>query len=40
MFFNGGGHENAAGGKLNIPIEEVEDYIKKHVHIYLNEHEN
>lgn len=40
MFFNGGGHENAAGGKLNIPIEEVEDYIKKYVQIYLNEHEN
>lgn len=26
MFFNGGGHERAAGGKLYIPINEVEAY--------------
>lgn len=40
MFFNGGGHENAAGGKLNMPIQKVEEYIKEHVHIYLTEHED
>lgn len=39
--FNGGGHENAAGGRLNIPedvcsIKEVAEYIEKHTHIYLN----
>ncbi len=26
MFFNGGGHERAAGGKLYIPVNEVENY--------------
>ena len=26
MYFNGGGHERAAGGKLFIPIEDVESY--------------
>lgn len=39
LFFNGGGHENAAGGKLNIPIGEVEEYIRKHTHIYMSEYE-
>ena len=39
MFFNGGGHENAAGGKLYMPIEEVADYIVKHTHIYMTEYE-
>ena len=39
LHFNGGGHENAAGGRLEIPIDEVEDYIKEHVHTYLTENE-
>jgi phosphoesterase RecJ-like protein len=39
LFFNGGGHENAAGGKLHIPINEVAEYIEKHTHIYMTEHE-
>lgn len=38
-YFNGGGHENAAGGRLNMPVAEVEEYIKKYVHIYLTEDE-
>ena len=42
LHFNGGGHENAAGGRLNIPadissIEEAADYIEKHTHIFINE---
>ena len=40
MHFNGGGHENAAGGRLEIPIQEVEEYIKTHVHTYLTENED
>ena len=40
LYFNGGGHENAAGGRLEIPINEVEEYIKKHIHIYLTEDED
>lgn len=45
MFFNGGGHENAAGGRLNKPadvatINEVPEYIEKHTHIYLTEYED
>lgn len=40
LHFNGGGHENAAGGRLEIPIHEVEEYIKKHIHIYLTENES
>ena len=44
MFFNGGGHENAAGGRLNKPgdvatIAEVPEYIEKYTHIYLTEYE-
>ena len=39
LFFNGGGHENAAGGKLHIPITEVAEYIEKHTHIYMTEYE-
>ena len=40
-YFNGGGHENAAGGRLMIPenvagVEEVAEYIERHTHIYLN----
>lgn len=38
--FNGGGHENAAGGKLFIPVDEVAGYIEEHTHIYFSkEHE-
>ena len=40
LHFNGGGHENAAGGRLSIPIQEVEEYIKEHVHTYLTEDED
>ena len=39
LFFDGGGHENAAGGKLLIPIGEVEEYIRKNTHIYMTEYE-
>ena len=39
LFFNGGGHENAAGGKLHLPIDQVEEYIRKHTHIYMTEYE-
>lgn len=44
-FFNGGGHENAAGGRLHMPgnvnsIEEVGAYIEKATHIFLNEDED
>ena len=39
LFFNGGGHENAAGGKLFMPISEVEEYIETHAHIYMTEYE-
>ena len=44
-FFNGGGHENAAGGRLYIPddvnsIEETGTYIEKTTHIFLNKDED
>lgn len=44
LHFNGGGHENAAGGRLNIPddipsVKEAAEYIERHTHIYLNEDE-
>lgn len=40
-YFNGGGHENAAGGRLRIPedvtgVEAVAEYIERQTHIYLN----
>ena len=40
LHFNGGGHENAAGGRLFIPkdIKKIEDaaaYIEKHTHIFM-----
>lgn len=40
--FNGGGHENAAGGRLNIPeditgMEMVAGYIERHTHIFMTE---
>ena len=43
-YFNGGGHENAAGGKLMIPgdlsgIEAAAAYIEEYTHIYLMEDE-
>lgn len=40
IFFNGGGHENAAGGKLHMPVEEVAGYIRNASHTYMTEHEN
>lgn len=41
-FFNGGGHENAAGGRLRLPedvpgVESVAEYIERQTHIYLNQ---
>lgn len=43
-YFNGGGHENAAGGRLHIPedipgISCAAEYIERHTHIYLNEND-
>ena len=40
-YFNGGGHENAAGGRLYMPeniseINEAGRYIEKHTHIFMN----
>lgn len=45
LFFNGGGHENAAGGRLNKPsdvasIIEVPEYTEKYTHIYMTEYED
>lgn len=40
LFFNGGGHENAAGGKLYIRVEEVAGYIRNASHTYMTEYEN
>lgn len=42
LHFNGGGHENAAGGRLRIPedlngIEEAGNYIERETHIFINE---
>ena len=39
LYFNGGGHENAAGGRLNIPgdiagIADAAEYIERHTHEY------
>ncbi len=43
-FFNGGGHENAAGGRLHVPgdvkgIDAVADYIEEKTHIFFNDEE-
>ena len=43
LFFNGGGHENAAGGRLHIPgnvasIEEAAGYIETYTHKYFSEY--
>ena len=42
LHFNGGGHENAAGGRLYIPtdvsgIEDAPAYIERHTHIFMTE---
>ena len=42
LYFNGGGHENAAGGRLHMPgdigsIAEVAGYIERHTHIFMTE---
>ncbi len=44
LYFNGGGHENASGGKLLVPehisgIEAVAEYIEKVTHKYFTEDE-
>ena len=41
-YFNGGGHENAAGGRLYMPqdiasIDDAAEYIEKTTHIFINE---
>lgn len=43
--FNGGGHENAAGGRLHVPedvrsMNEVGEYIERVTHIFLNDEKN
>ncbi len=45
LYFNGGGHENAAGGKLIVPtdiagIEYAAEYIETYTHKYFTEDEN
>ena len=45
MFFNGGGHENAAGGRLYVPenvgsINETGEYIEEKTHIFFNDESN
>lgn len=30
-FFSGGGHKNAAGGQINIPISEIHHYLEKNI---------
>ena len=42
LHFNGGGHENAAGGRLFMPddladIEQAAEYIETHTHIFMTE---
>ena len=41
LYFNGGGHENAAGGRLYMPekisdISQAGKYIEEHTHIFMN----
>lgn len=36
-YFNGGGHENAAGGRLYIAAGEVAEYIERHTQLYFSE---
>lgn len=33
-FFNGGGHKNAAGGRLECSMEEAVELVKKAIHAY------
>lgn len=45
LYFNGGGHENAAGGRLHIgqevnSIAESGKYIETYTHLFLNEQDN
>ena len=35
-YFNGGGHERAAGGRLFIPVGEVEEYFIKSLGEFMN----
>lgn len=37
LYFNGGGHHNAAGGRLYMPIEEVPAYFEKSLASWLDE---
>lgn len=42
LYFNGGGHENAAGGRLYMPddlenIGQAAEYIERHTHIFMTE---
>lgn len=42
MHFNGGGHENAAGGRLHIPgdiadVTQAAAYVERHTHIFMTE---
>jgi phosphoesterase RecJ-like protein len=42
LHFNGGGHENAAGGKLLIPndiasISDIAGYIERHTHTFMTD---
>lgn len=42
LYFNGGGHENAAGGRLYMPeniadIRDAASYIEKYTHIFMND---
>ena len=39
-YFNGGGHERAAGGRLYMPIEQVEDYFEKCLREFLQKEGN
>lgn len=38
QYFNGGGHERAAGGKIYLPLEEVRGYFERSLERFLREH--
>ncbi|MDD6104088.1 MAG: bifunctional oligoribonuclease/PAP phosphatase NrnA [Bacteroidales bacterium] len=38
QYFNGGGHERAAGGKIYLPLEEVRGYFERSLEQFLREH--
>lgn len=40
MFFNGGGHENAAGGRLFIPMDQVPGYFANAVGVFLQQEQD